>query len=457
MHAERLTRRVRLETSAQRAFAWHVRPEAFERLAPAWRDARVLASAAAPANESEIRLREGRGIWRWTRIVRLHGLRPPGEFLEERRGGLFPPQTHFHRFEAEGSTGCVHTEEVEFRTPAGFAADRLRAEIQRHLHFRHAVLRADLRAHAAAPDRPMNILVTGARGLIGRHLIPYLAAGGHRAVRLARRADPSDPGALAWESSDSERWEGFDAVVHLAGANLASRRWTRAWKQTLRASRVEFTRRLAERLAGLSRPPRALVCASAVGWYGTAHGTEAASEEAPAGTGFLAELVRDWEAAATPAQRAGIRVTHLRFGMILSPRGGALGKMLPAFRAGLGGPLGDGRQWVSWIAMDDALDVIHRAIWRGRLVGPVNAVAPFPVSQASFAAALGRVLGRPARWRVSARLVDLAFGEMGRALLLEGVQATPARLMEDRFAFRFPTLDAALRHLFGRYPKGTIS
>lgn len=457
MKTERCIRRVRLDAPAQRAFAWHARSEAFERLVPAWRDVERFAASAAPSKETEIRWRERRGLWRIPCVTRLRGLRPPSEFTEERVGGLFPPRIHVHRFEAEGATSCAYVEEVEFRVPRGFVGERLCAEMQRLLFYRHSVLRHDLRAHLAAPDRPMKVLVTGSRGLIGRHLIPYLAAGGHRTIRLARRADPSDSDALEWESADSEGWEGFDAVVHLAGANLAHRRWTRARKQTLRVSRVEFTRRLAERLAGLSRPPRALVCASAVGWYGAGRRAEAADEEAPAGDGFLAELARDWEAAAAPARLAGIRVAHLRFGMVLSPRGGALGKMLPAFQAGLGGPLGSGGQWMSWIAMDDALDAIHRAIWRGSLVGPVNAVAPFPVSQTSFAAALGRVLGRPARMRVPARLVDLAFGEMGRALLLEGVQAAPARLLEDGFAFRFPTLDAALRHLLGRYPKGTIS
>lgn len=273
-------------------------------------------------------------------------------------------------------------------------------------------------------------------------------------IRLLHRPDPMFPGALDLKTTDSEAWEGLDAVVHLAGANLAARRWTPEWKRELRASRIDFTRRLTERLSRLAHPPRVLVCASATGWYGSGSDWKIA-EDAPAGQGFLAELTREWEAAAEAAARCGIRVVHLRFGMILSSRGGALGKMLPVFRAGLGGPVGDGRQWMSWIALDDALDVILRALWRTTLSGPVNAVAPFPVSNASFAASLGRALGRPAALRVPAGLLRLVFGEMADALILQGAQVLAARLLEDGFTFRFPILDAALRHMLGRYPLGS--
>lgn len=453
MKTERFTRSVRLEVPAERAFAWHARPGAFERLVPPWQKVELLSGSPELRDGAEVVLRLGRGPLRFHWVARHRDVRPPAQFVDEQVRGPFSRWVHTHRFEAEGPTGCVLTDEIEYRPPLGLGAKRVRKELQRLFRFRHCVTHHDLRAHAANPGPGMRILVTGSRGLLGSHLLPYLTGGGHKAVRLLHRPDPAFPGALDLEHGDSGAWEDLDAVVHLAGANLAARRWTPEWKRELRASRTDFTRRLAERLARLTRPPHVLVCASATGWYGSGS-TGKLAEDAPAGQGFLAELTRDWEAAAEPAVRRGIRVVHLRFGMILSPRGGALGRMLPVFRAGLGGPIGDGRQWMSWIALDDALDAILRALWHTTLSGPVNAVAPFPVSNASFAASLGRALGRPAALRVPAGLLRLAFGEMADALLLQGAHVLATRLLEDGFAFRFPVLDAALRHMLGRYPPG---
>ena len=455
MKIEKFARSVRIEVSAERAFAWHQRPGAFERLVPPWLKVDRLSGPPKLQDGTEVVLRSGRWPFYFRWVARHRDVRPPLQFVDEQARGPFSRWVHTHRFEAAGPTGCVLTDEIEYRPPFGLGAGWIRRELERIFRFRHHVTRCDLRAHAAGPDQPLRVLVTGSRGLLGSHLLPYLTSGGHEVVRLLHRPDPTLMGALDLENEGSEAWEGMDAVVHLAGANLATRRWTPQWKSELRASRIGFTRRLVERLARLARPPRVLVCASATGWYGMSAG-EKFDEKSPAGQGFLAELTRDWEAAADPAGHRGIRVVHLRFGMILSPRGGALGKMLPLFRAGLGGPLGDGRQWTSWIALDDALDVILRALQRTPLSGPVNTVAPFPVSNASFMASLGRALGRPAVLRVPSGILRLAFGEMADALLLGGAQVLPSRLMEDGFAFRFPMLDAALRHMFGHYPMGAM-
>jgi uncharacterized protein (TIGR01777 family) len=452
MTPERFTRSVRLEVPAQRAFAWHCAPGAFERLAPPWMGVERLSGPDGILEGAEVELRVRQGPFRCRWVARHRDVRPPLQFVDEQVRGPFSCWVHAHRFEPDGTSACLLSDEVEFRPPLGLGAGWVRAELERLFRYRHAVTRLDLRAHAAAPARPLRVLVTGSRGLLGAHLLPYLSAGGHHPVRLLHRPVPSLPDALTLDSADPAAWEGLDAVVHLAGANLAARRWTPARKRELASSRVEFTRRLAERLAALANPPPVLVCASATGIYGDLPRGEKVTEDAPPGEGFLAALARDWEAAAGPAARAGIRVVHLRFGMVLSPRGGALGKMLPAFRTGLGGPLGDGTQWVSWIALDDALDAILHALGRRALAGPVNAVAPFPVSNASFASSLARALGRPAALRAPAAALRLAFGEMADALLLRGAQATPARLLAEGFSFRYPVLDAALRHLLGRYP-----
>lgn len=281
----------------------------------------------------------------------------------------------------------------------------------------------------------MKILVSGSRGFIGSALVSFLTPLGHQLTRLVR---PYDSAAL----------DGVDAVVHLAGENVIGR-WTAEKKAQIRDSRVNGTRVLAESLARLARPPRALVCASAVGYYGD-RGEERLQEDSPAGSGFLADVCREWETATRPAVQQGIRVVNLRIGMVLSPHGGALAKMFPAFRLGLGGRLGSGRQYLSWIALDDLLEVIAFALTAPNLRGPVNAVAPTPVTNREFTKTLGRILGRPTLCPVPAFAARLVFGEMAQELLLASARVMPAALLASGFAFRYPDLDGALRHLMGR-------
>jgi uncharacterized protein (TIGR01777 family) len=240
-----------------------------------------------------------------------------------------------------------------------------------------------------------------------------------------------------------------DAVVHLAGENIAGGRWTAARKEEIRRSRVEGTRRLSESLARLTRRPKVLVSASAVGFYGN-RGDEILKEDIAPGSDFLAQVCRDWEAATDPASRAGIRVVHLRSGMILSPVGGALKKMLLPFKLGAGGRIGSGTQYVSWIAIDDTIGVIHHAIVTESLQGPVNGVAPTPVSNAEFTRTLARVLSRPAIAPMPAFAARLAFGEMADALLLASQRVMPTRLQATGYQFRYPELERALRHLLSR-------
>ena len=237
-------------------------------------------------------------------------------------------------------------------------------------------------------------------------------------------------------------------MVHLAGAPIAGR-WNASRREAILQSRQRGTRLLCERLARLQSPPRVLVSASAVGFYGD-RGDEALDEQSAAGQGFLAEVCRAWESACEPARAAGIRVVNLRFGLVVSASGGALVKLLPAFRLGLGGPQGSGRQYMSWIALDDAIGAIHHAMFRDDLSGPVNATAPFPVRNATFAGTLGKVLGRPALLPLPGIAVRAAFGEMGRELLLGGARVAPTRLERTGFAFRTPSLESALRFELGR-------
>lgn len=296
----------------------------------------------------------------------------------------------------------------------------------------------------------MKILVSGSSGLVGSALVPVLTKEGHEVIRLVRTRSA---GAAFWDPAagllDLGGQSGLDAVVHLAGENIAAGRWTTARKERIRASRVRGTRFLAETLAGLAQRPRVFACASAIGFYGD-RGEEVLDEASPAGQGFLAEVCRDWEAAAEPARQAGVRVVHLRFGVILSPLGGALAKMLLPFRLGLGGRIGSGRQYLSWIALADALRAIHHALLREEVLGPVNVVAPNPASNRDFTKTLARVLWRPAFFPMPAWAARLAFGEMADELLLASARVLPRRLQETGFRFDHPDLEEALRHLLGQ-------
>ena len=298
----------------------------------------------------------------------------------------------------------------------------------------------------------MRILVTGSTGLVGSALVPFLSASGHAVIRLVRSEVPPGDAAARWDPEagtlDPAALEGLDAVVHLAGEDIAGGSWTAAKKARIRGSRVEGTALLARTLASLDRPPAALACASAIGYYGD-RGDETLTEESSPGSGFLASVCRDWEAAATPAVEAGIRVLHLRFGVVLSAAGGALAKMLGPFRMGMGGPIGSGRQYVSWIAMDDVLEAINHLLSNPTLHGPVNVASPKPVTQLEFARTLGRVLGRPTVLAVPAFGMRLMFGEMATEVLLASQRLEPARLLSSGYEFRYPDLEPALRHLVG--------
>jgi uncharacterized protein (TIGR01777 family) len=299
----------------------------------------------------------------------------------------------------------------------------------------------------------MKVLVTGSTGLIGSALVRDLAGEGHIVTRLLRSSSGTKEDAVLW---NPEKWTvdcnglmGHDAVVHLAGENIAGSSWTPKRKALIRDSRVKGTVLLCESLSRLARPPGTLVCASAVGYYGD-RGNEMLKEDSPPGKGFLAEICREWEEATGEIARTGVRVVNLRIGMVLSAEGGALAKMLPAFRAGAGGRIGNGEQYVSWIALPDLVGVIRHALATNSLEGPVNAVAPHPVTNREFTKLLGRILWRPTIAAMPAFAARLLFGEMADELLLASTRVAPAELIASEYRFRFPEAEGALRYLLGR-------
>jgi len=299
----------------------------------------------------------------------------------------------------------------------------------------------------------VKVAVTGARGLVGSALLPALRDAGHEVVRLVRYP-PEAPDEVHWDPDeariDADALRGINAAVHLAGENIAAGRWTARQRQRIRESRVLGTGLLAETLAELDPRPAVLICASAVGYYGS-RGAETLTEESDSGRGFFPQVVIEWEAAAEPAAEAGIRLVHLRFGVIVSVDGGLLPGILPLFRRGLGATFGNGRQFMPWIALDDAVGTILFALANRALREPVNAVAPNPVTNAQFTTALARAVGRRAFLRIPTFAVKLLLGQMGTELLLPSTRAVPELLQSAGFKFRYPDLDAALEHtLAGR-------
>jgi uncharacterized protein len=295
----------------------------------------------------------------------------------------------------------------------------------------------------------MKILISGSHGLVGSALTKSLEAQNHEVFRLVRHA-PNSQTEVEWSpdrySIALARIEGFDAVVSLAGENIAEGRWTDEKKKRIRESRVKGTKLLGDALANLSAPPRTFICASAIGYYGN-RGDEMLTENSERGNDFLADVCAEWEQATALAAEKGIRVVNARFGIILDQEGGALKKMLPPFRMGVGGKLGSGKQWMSWITLDDVIGALNFALTNEALQGPVNYVAPNPVTNTEFTKTLGKVLSRPTLFPVPAFAIKLLFGEMGETLLLGSLRVQPARLAEAGYSFKHAELGAALRDI----------
>lgn len=452
-----VSRTSRMPVSAEALYAWHARPGAFERLVPPWEDIRDVRRVGGLEDGAETHfvLHKGPLALPWSARHQDH--RPGEGFTDVQTHGPFAAWRHEHRFVPLAPDASELSDTIHYALPGGLLGDlvaggSIHAMLERTLAFRHRRTRVDLERHARfAALGTRRVLVTGASGLVGRALVAFLSTGGHEVVRLVRRA--AGPGEITWHPErgelDPRALEGFDAVVHLAGEGIADGRWSEARKASILESRELGTSLLARALASCAKPPEVLVSASAIGYYGD-RPDGPVDEDSPSGEGFLPEVCRRWEAATEPARAAGVRVVNLRLGVVLSPRGGALARLLTPFELGLGGPVGDGRQGMSWIALDDVLGAVQHAIFTPALEGPVNATAPAPESNAEFARALGAVLGRPALLPLPAAAVEAIFGEMGRAVLLEGARVLPTRLLDTGFVFECPVLPVALRHELGR-------
>jgi len=449
-----------IDVSDEALFQWHARPGAFQRLTPPWLPITLERfEGIQDGQRAVIRLGYGPASIRW---IAEHFDYVEGEqFCDRQVRGPFEAWTHVHRMEPDGPDASTLIDAIDYELPLGglgtlFGSGIARDELDRQFTYRHRITQQDLDLHQRynPEERSLTIAVSGASGLIGRQLTAFLTTGGHTVKRLTRSRPVADD-AIYWnpreEAIEAKKLEGVDAVIHLAGENVFALRWTEAKKDSIMHSRRVGTRLLADALAGLDDPPDVFLSASAVGYYGD-HGTEPITEDtAPApDAGFLSAVCEAWEAATQPAADAGIRTVQLRTGIVLTPTGGALQLMLPAFRLGLGGRIGAPDQYFPWIALDDVIGGYVHTLFTDSVDGPVNLTAPEPATMDAYAKTLAGVLSRPALLNVPGGAVRTALGEVADEMLLQSARVRPSTLEGTGYAFRYPTLEGALRHLLGK-------
>ncbi len=361
-----------------------------------------------------------------------------------------PARCFSHTFTVvpKGDKSCELIDQIEFTLPFWRRASPFLKKLTKFIQWRHRTLRDDLETYARYPSKPLKILISGSSGLIGSALISFLQAAGHKVVSLVRSERKVGPDSVWWDPSsakfDMAQLEGYDVMIHLAGENIAGRRWSAMQKKRLFTSRCRDTWLLTAALLRLERPPKTLIAASASGFYGDRK-SERLTEESSQGRGFIAELCAKWESSTSAAVEAGLRVVHPRFGYVLSSNGGMLAKMLPAFRLGLGGKLGDGAQIMPWVALDDILGALYHLMQRDDIEGAVNISAPNPVSQKVFAQMLAHQLHRPAFFNIPAAMLRTLLGEMADELLLTSENVVPEKLLTSGYKFRYESLEDLLK------------
>ncbi|MCF8088014.1 MAG: TIGR01777 family oxidoreductase [Desulfotignum sp.] len=440
-----------------RLFAWHARDGAIQRLTPPW----------APLT---LKWRQGNGIDKGVRVgfdMRVLGVPMTWEaehidyyenrmFKDRQIRGPFARWEHTHLFAPDSKQGAVMTDQVAYQLPGGWLSapfyGHVQKELARMFDYRHRVLAHDL-VHYADQCRPMRILISGASGSIGSALVPFLRTCGHEVICLVRHGGPLADDEVYWDPYndilDMASIGRVDAVINLNGKDISRGKWTDGQKQAIMDSRIQPTRLLVKKMLELDQRPDVFVSASAIGFYG--EGADAVfTETDPGGDSFISRVCDDWEQASWPAQTAGIRTVQLRIGVVLTPAGGALARMLPAFAAGCGAKLGKGRQYMSWISMDDTLGSIFHILKNTDIQGPVNLTAPNPVTNQRFTRTLARVLSRPAVFSIPRWLAARLWGEMGKETLLTSARVMPEKLMKTQFTFQYPDLEPALGHLLGR-------
>ena len=450
-----------VEADAESTFAWFEHEGSFRRLMPPWEVAEEVRADESLEVGSQRVFKFPMGPLKMTWVAEHTGYNPPHFFSDTMVKGPFWSWDHDHHLEEEnGFTKVI--DEISYQVPfgpLGNLVDRIlggllvRGRISQMFTARELRLQRDMAQHSKYSDLPRRkILVAGSSGTIGTQLVAFLDTGGHEVWRLVRRKPKENANELEWDPPSgelsSEILEGFDTIIHLGGEGIGDKRWSSKRKKAIRDSRVDSTSLISEAILGMENKPEVMILASAIGYYGN-RGEEELDEESELGQGFLPDVCADWESAAMKVEEAGVRTVFLRTGIVLTATSGALGKMLLPFQLGAGGPMGGGKQWMSWISLDDEIYAIHHLLMNKGSSGVYNLTSPEPVRQKTFAKVLGRVLRRPAVAPIPGFAIKLLFGQMGVSLTLESQKVMPNRLIDEGFEFLHGGLEDALRDSLG--------
>ena len=449
-----------INAPVETVFNWHARPGAIKRLSPPWDPLEVIHSSGGIHIGAQVVMKMKAGPIHYKWHARHIEYEKNSMFKDIQISGPFSKWVHTHRFEPIGNDRCLLEDTIEYALPFhpistvimdGFVQKKL----NRIFTYRHHTTIDDIAGHQSAKQHgPLTILLSGASGLIGSTLIPFLTTGGHNVLKLVRRPPDKDKNEIYWDPAsgklDLNAIAPIDIVIHLSGENIGEGRWTKEKKKRIINSRVKSTRLIAETISKMETPPKAFLCASAIGYYGNRGNTVLTEADKP-GDDFISDVCRMWEKSADAAAQTGIRTVFLRFGIVLSPQGGALGKLLLPFQLGMGGKISSGRQFMSWIGIDDAVGAIHHTIFNDQITGPVNLVSPHPSTNKEFTRILSNVLSRPSCFTIPKKAIEIAFGkEMGRETILSSTRVKPAVLEKVGYQFRHPGLASALAHLLGK-------
>lgn len=435
-----------IEHSSEKVLQWHLNPQNFERKTPPWLRIKPLSSA-----EGQIIFKMKMGIfwkkWILERQEELEGK----SYTDMQIEGPFKYWKQIRRVHPIDQHSCEWEEEIHFLAPYPFMKGRIKKALKRSFDWKIETLIHDLQVYKLYSVPPLNILVSGSSGLVGRGIIPFLRGAGHRVTRLVRNGEKEED-TLIWDPKtgnlENQDFNAFDAVIHLAGKNIGSSRWTPKHKEEIFTSRCRDTWVLTQLLTRLQKIPKTFICASAVGIYGN-RGNEQIHEEICSGKGFLADVCQNWENASNNIENKGARVVHARFGVVLSSRGGMLARLLPIFRIGLGVIMGSGKQYMSWISLDDLLYGLYHVLNKEELKGAFNFTTPNPETAEEFSQKLAQALHRPLFFRIGERPLHFFLGEMADEMLLSSIQAIPTKLLGSGFQFHYPTIENAFeREIF---------
>ncbi len=460
MKTETFVKRTHIRAPVEEVFKWHSRQGALERLSPPWDPVRVIERKGGINKGARVVLEMKAGPFPYKWAAEHTDYEENRMFRDRQVRGPFSSWVHTHSFEPDANDASFFEDRIDYALPfypfgQMFGGESVKAKLERIFRYRHATTVEDISLHLSGKNikKPMKILMTGSSGLLGSAMIPFFTTGGHIVNTLVRRTQVPEKGGAFWDPEqkklDPSVFDGIDAVIHLAGEHIGEGRWTDEKKRRIIESRTKGTSLIAETISRLSSPPPVFISASAIGYYGNREDRILTEDDKP-GDDFISKVCGEWEKSARSAVSAGIRVVFMRIGIALSPAGGALRRLYLPFAAGVGGKIASGSQYMSWIGIDDVIGAFFHVLAESKISGAVNVVSTNPVTNLEFTKTLGKVISRPTIFSVPAAAINLAFGEMGREVLLSSTRVMPEKLIETGYRFRNPDLSGALSHLLGK-------